>query len=87
MTHSTRGGGRTKTPDTAGDKTKQHNGVVDPGQSSEGAQAAERPQATAYRGSGPGTHGGGGGGTPSRARAPSAQGSSNRGKGSGTGGH
>lgn len=86
MTHSTRGGGRAKTPDTAADKSKQHN-VVDPGQSADDAQVAQRPQATSYRGSGPGTHGGGGGGTPERARAPSARGSSNRGKGSGPGGH
>ena len=85
MTHSTRGGGRAKAPDMAGDKAKQHK-VVDAGPS-EGASTGEPAQATAYRGSGPGTHGGGGGGTPSREHAPSAKGSSNRGKGSGTLGH
>ena len=86
MTHSTRGGGRAKAPDMAGDKAKQHK-VVDAHPSEGGDATGERPQATAYRGSGPGTHGGGGGGTPSRERAPSAKGSSNRGKGSGTLGH
>lgn len=86
MTHSTRGGGRAKAPDMAADKSKQHN-VVTPAQSAGTDQTADRPQATAYRGSGPGTHGGGGGGTPARERAPSAKGSSNRGKGSGPLGH